>query len=179
VGALRQLTTAEGAAGVYSAGKCQVASSAFLLRLRGYGFKGMGCGSHVGGAVSKREFDLRPSTVDNIGKSTAGTAGVRPSKRPVPITRANASGQSQPSTGRLLYLQIRHSQVGAACPLWANSTDITASLRVARFTSNCRHYISTMPHSRSRTSAGIRLQDQPCLNTDGPQKSRDHVKMQS
>jgi hypothetical protein len=84
VGALRQLTTAEGAAGVYSAGKCQVASSAFLLRLRGYGFKGMGCGSHVGGAVSKREFDLRPSTVDNIGKSTAGTAGVRPSKRPVP-----------------------------------------------------------------------------------------------
>ena len=51
----------------------------------------MGCGSHVGGAVSKREFDLRPSTVDNIGKSTAGTAGVRPSKRPVPITRANVN----------------------------------------------------------------------------------------
>ena len=48
---------------------------------------------------------------------------------------------------------------------------LTSCLRVARFTSNCKHYISTMPHSRSRTSVGIRLQDQPCLNTDGPQKS--------
>jgi hypothetical protein len=44
----------------------------------------MRCGSRVGVAVSKREFDLRPSTADNIGKSTAGAAGVRPSKRPVP-----------------------------------------------------------------------------------------------
>jgi hypothetical protein len=57
--------------------------SILRMILRGYGFKGMGCGSHVGGAVSKREFDLRPLTADNIGKSTAGTAGVRPSKRPV------------------------------------------------------------------------------------------------
>jgi hypothetical protein len=42
-----------------------------LRFLRGYGFKGMRRGSHIGVAVSKREFDLRPSTADNIGKSTA------------------------------------------------------------------------------------------------------------
>jgi hypothetical protein len=41
--------------------------------------------------------------------------------------------------------------------------DMTACLRVVRFTSNYRHYISTMSHSRSRTSAAIGLQDRPCV----------------
>src|SRR4029450_6624518 len=44
----------------------------------------MWCGTLVGVTVSKREFDLRPSPADNIGKGTTGTARVRPSKRPVP-----------------------------------------------------------------------------------------------
>jgi hypothetical protein len=59
-------------------GPLAMVSIRFLFAiLRGYGFKGMWCGSHVGVAVSKREFDLRPSTADNIGKSTTGTARVR------------------------------------------------------------------------------------------------------
>jgi hypothetical protein len=34
-------------------------------------------------AFSEREFDLRPSTAHNVGKRTAGAAGVCPPKRPV------------------------------------------------------------------------------------------------